>query len=294
MKTSRRNAAATIFAGSSINSLIIAIQALVLIPLYLKFIGPHLYGAWLGSSNVLVWLLALDLGLPNYMIQRIGASHGRGDEKTIGEYFFSGIFLLFIIAVLVVLIGIGISSIIPGLLGITGSEAATLGYCFILGSIAQAINLFNNGIVALSRGIQKTLYVNIVEISSSLLGFLTTFILIVKDYGLWSIAVGLLIRALAQLIGNVIFSVYNFRGTSKGFLRLKRSRVKEFLAISPATTLGEISHAVRNNSDVALVAFVISPEIATVLSLTKKALQIIQSFVDMISFAVYGSFANLL
>jgi len=201
---------------------------------------------------------------------------------------------LFIIAIFVVLIGVGISNIVPKLMGILGAEAAILSFCFILGSITQAINIFNNGIVALSRGIQKTLSVNIIEIIASLLGFLTTFVLIVTDYGLWSIAVGLLIRALVKLIGNSIFSLYTFRGTSKGFLGLKRSRVKEFLVMSPATTLGGISHAVRENSDVALVAIIISPEIATVLSLTKKALQLIQSFVDMIPFAVYGSFANII
>ena len=41
------------YLGGSGSSLLVAIQSLVLIPIYLHRLGPELYGAWLGSGEIL-------------------------------------------------------------------------------------------------------------------------------------------------------------------------------------------------------------------------------------------------
>src|SRR5947209_4163631 len=87
---SRRTAALVNLCGSTANTLVVAVQAVILIPLYLHFVGNRLYGAWLASGDILVWLQVFDLGLPNLLIQRIGAADGAGDDETIGEYLATG------------------------------------------------------------------------------------------------------------------------------------------------------------------------------------------------------------
>ena len=46
-----------------------------------------MYGAWLATGDLLVLMLAFDMGIPNILIQRIGAALAKSDKKAIGGYF---------------------------------------------------------------------------------------------------------------------------------------------------------------------------------------------------------------
>ncbi len=48
---SRRKATITTLIGGTAGTLIVTVQAAVLIPLYINHIGPRLYGAWLASGD---------------------------------------------------------------------------------------------------------------------------------------------------------------------------------------------------------------------------------------------------
>ena len=81
-RPSRRRAALSTLFGTGATVAITIAQAFILIPLWLTYLGGGLYGAWLATSELLVWLQLLDLGIPNLMTQRIGASVGQCDEGT--------------------------------------------------------------------------------------------------------------------------------------------------------------------------------------------------------------------
>src|SRR5947209_16374638 len=100
-EVSRRRATLANLLGTGANTLVLIVQALCLMPLYLHALGPRLYGAWLGSGEILIWLQILDLGLPNLLIQRIGAAHTQGDSRAVGAYFGTGVVTLGLIALAV-------------------------------------------------------------------------------------------------------------------------------------------------------------------------------------------------
>ena len=293
MSTSRRGAALATLAGSTVSTLIVSIQAVVLIPLYLRVIGPRLYGAWLGSGDFLVWMQAFDLGLPNLMIQRIGAAHGRGDSRSVAEYFAAGVATLALVALAVALAAVALSFLLPGWMGLVGVEARTLQSCFVVGALAAALAIFNNSVVGFSRGIQNTTFMIIVGVASSLAGFGVSLGLVLAGWGLWAIVLGLVARMGVSLCGSAIFTVAALRGGMHRSFRVRRRVLREFLVVSPATALGGISYAVMNQSEAALVAIFLRPELAVVLTLTRKALDVARGLVDMIAFATYGGFAHL-
>ncbi|HMH43265.1 MAG TPA: hypothetical protein VK557_07275, partial [Pyrinomonadaceae bacterium] len=158
---------------------------------------------------------------------------------------------------------------------------------------ASALTIFNNSIVGLARGIQKTAFMNACTIFASLASFAVSLIFVLKGWGLWSIAFGLMTRAVVLLLGSGIFVVATVRAGLVGFLRIRWTILHEFLLISPATALGGIGYAVMNQSDTALVAIFLKPELAAVLNLTRKALEVGRGLVDTIAFATYGGFAHL-
>ncbi len=241
----------------------------------------------------MVWMLAFDLGLPNLMIQRIGAAQGRNDNQAVAEYFAAGMLTLAGVACIIAAIALVFSDFIPSWMGLIGFEAEELRWCFIVGSIATAVNIFNNSIVGFSRGIQKTAFMNVTTIVSSILGFVVSLGLILAGLGLWAIAWGLVTRVCVSLMGSVIFAAANLRGGMLPFFRVRASVLREFLTILPSTTLGGLSYAVMNQSESALVAIFAKPELATVFTLTRKAMEAAKALVDMVGHASYGSFAHL-
>jgi len=291
--TSRRRATITTLVGSSANTVIVSVQVLVLMPLYLRAVGPHLYGAWLGAGDFLIWMQAFDLGLPNLMIQRIGVAHGKGDAKAVAEYYATGLAVAALVSLVLAIGASGISFLVPGWMGIAGADARLLQRCFTLGVIAGSISLFNNTIVGLSRAIQDTLFLNCVVLVSTLIGFGVSLGAVLAGVGLWAIPMGLAARALVSIVGSAVFNLKIMRGEMLKHFHVRRAILREFLAVSPATALGGLGYALMNQSESAIVAIVLRPEFAAVLTFTRKLLEVGRNIVDMIAFAAYGGVAHL-
>src|SRR3989442_9948579 len=156
----RTTAALASLTGNSLNVLVVSVQALLLIPLYLAAISPRLYGAWLASGEILVWMQAMDLGIPNLMIQRIAAAHGGGDQRVAAAWSASGLFVLGLVAAVIAVVGAAISIAVPTVFGITGEEADVLRGSFLLGTAATSVMIVTNGLVGLSPAIQDTMFMS--------------------------------------------------------------------------------------------------------------------------------------
>jgi O-antigen/teichoic acid export membrane protein len=290
--TSRRSATLATLVGTIGNSGVVAVQAIVLVPLYLRVLGPGLYGAWLGTGEFLVWLQAFDLGLPNLMIQRIGVAHARGDTRATGEWLGSGLLVLCGVAAAVFAVALGLSTRVAGWMSLGGKDAADLRACFVVAGAAAAVALANNGVVAFSRAVQETAFMNAVVVVSSLAGFVCSLLLLLGGAGLWAVALGSVARVVVSVAGSGVF-LFRQRAGLGGAIAIRAPTVREMLAVSPLTGLGGLGYAVMNHGEVALAALCLGPPAAAVLSVTRKALDLARTLLDSIAAASYGSFAHL-
>jgi O-antigen/teichoic acid export membrane protein len=290
----RSRAAITTFTANAINVLIVGAQGVLLVPLYLNAVGPHLYGAWLASSEVLVWLQAMDLGIPNLMIQRIASAYGGNDRRRAADWFAAGILVLGLVSLVIGLAGVAVSLLLPAWIGATPEENAVLSSCFLVGTVATCVTIFANGFVGLSRAIQDTSLLSATLIASAVVGLLTSLALILAGFGLWAIAFGLVARAGVGLSGALLFGIHAWRTDLGVPFRVDRGIASELLTASPVTALGGISYAVMSQSEIVLVAALVRPELAVVYALTRRAADLGRSLVDMIGFATYGGVAHLL
>jgi O-antigen/teichoic acid export membrane protein len=281
-------------AGSTANTVIVAVQALILTPLCLHFVGARLYGAWLASGDVLVWMQAFDLGLPNLLIQRIGVADGARDDKTIAEYFATGCAFLLLLAAGCVAAGVALSWFLPEWLKLTGSEAAELRQCFQLAAILAGVLVANNAVVGLARGLQDTTWINASLVLSALAGFGTSTILILSGYGLWAIPLGMAARATTVTLGSVTYLWFRIRPQVWRNLRFSRGAVIDFARASPATTCAGFAFASMNQCDNVLAGLVLGPEVVPVLALTRKGADVARSVLDPISYSSYAGFAHLI
>lgn len=290
---SRRRSVLATLSGSTAVTIIVAVQALVLAPLFLRELGPSLYGGWLASGELLVWLQAFDLGLPNLLIQRIGAAHGRGDSRTVGEYLASGLLVLGSIAVFVGVVAVILAPWVPPAIGITGHDANLLGSALALAGVASAATLATNAAVGFARGVQLTGMISAVTIASVLVGFAVTLLLLLAGWGLWAAALGLAARACVVVAGASVFVIHHLRRGLSAHFHVRRATCLELLSISPVTALGGLAYAGMHQSETALVAALGRPDLAAAYALTRRAADLARALIDMIGAAAYGSFAHL-
>lgn len=91
MESVRRTRATIANLTFQYSSLVLGIiRGLVLVPLYLKFIDIKLYGAWLASGNVIVWLALMNPGLNELLRQQVAKFYGKKDWNNLGKVIGTG------------------------------------------------------------------------------------------------------------------------------------------------------------------------------------------------------------
>ena len=289
----RMRSATSTFAGSTATTMLVSIQALVMMPLYMLHIGPTMYGAWLATGEMLVLMLAFDMGIPNIIIQRIGAALAISDKKAIGAYFGTGATILCAFAVGLGLVLAMLAPFVPSWVHLRGTEAQLLQNAFLLGIVSICLMLVNFIFQGLSRGLQETTTINVSSFVATLVGFVTTFLLLLNGLGLWSISIGVTVRAVLTLLGSFYFLLFRVDNEIRASVRYDREIAKEFRSLSPPMFVAGVSYGFMNNSQVLLAAILLGPEKATIFGLTRKAADVARNVLDAVGNASYGGFANL-
>ena len=89
--------------------IIVLIRGLLLIPFYVSIIGDRLYGLWLASGGVLVWLSMLDVGLTTGLLQRLSHNYGKKNFQLHTDYLINGLIIYSFFGVILLCSGYTIS-----------------------------------------------------------------------------------------------------------------------------------------------------------------------------------------
>ena len=289
---SRRRAVTILMVGGYINNAIIIIQGLLLIPLYLHFIGERLYGLWLATGGILAWLGFMDMGLGSLMIQRVSSAYGQRNFKQATEYFVNGL-VVFVFLVLLFCISIfTLSYLIPGWLSATGPEIPLLRVCFQLAGLASAAELLNNCLRGFSQALQRPLFTILCMIAFRILGLTAIIILLFHNYNLWALPIGLLINAIPVLLLNFYYSVSLTRQLG-GVWKIDKTIIRDFYCLSPVMLAGRMGSSLVASIEPTIIAIVSRPELATAYIITKRAADMIVMLIQVISASIFPSFSHL-
>ena len=290
---SRRRAALSTLFGTGATVAITIAQAFILIPLCLTYLGGGLYGAWLAASELLVWLQLLDLGIPNLMTQRIGASVGQNDEGTVSQWFGTGLCVLAVIGLALAGVAIVSAPLITTWARVPSAEAGAFTGSFRLGAVASAMLLAYHGVLGIARGVQLTGVVNAAQVAAALSGLLVSVGLLVAGFGVWSLAFGLLARAVVSAAGAALF-IIDARKTA-GFHpgRPSMAVLRDMATLAPSMAGANAGYLLANYTEVMLVNTMFGPVTAAVYALTRRAMDGVRSLLESIAWAVYGGFAQL-
>lgn len=291
MSTPRRRAFATTLLGTGSTTFISAVQSVLLLPILINRLGSNDYGIWLATGEVLIWLQAFDLGVPNLLIERIGRAAAINDSAAIGRWMASGIAIIGTVALLLLGVAFGVAPVLFGRFQLIAAEQTFVG-AFRLAALSSAILLFTNIFVALGRAIQKPRAVVVASVAGSLLGFATTLVLLLAGNGVWSIAIGAFVRAISILTGGLLLWVTTRRELSI-ILTLERQTMTQIWTVAPVTMVSGVAYSLTNQSESLIAAILIHPSAATLLNVTRKLLDFMRVLLDAVAISVYGPFAHL-
>jgi Na+-driven multidrug efflux pump len=269
------------------------INGLAIIPFYLKFIENGLFGAWLATGNILVWLTIVEPGVGDVLQQRVAAAIGLNDKVNAGKYITSGIVISIAISIIVLVVGFCTSYFILDVLKLTSEiDTNQLLGAFLVAVVSTSITMVSYAFIGSNQGLQSSLGIGLIYLGSNILGITLNIYLLFHGFGLYSIAYATLFRISISCIGYILYLCYRLK-KYKISLSFDKNFFVNFSKLFSYTFIGKISSTIISNLDLILVARFIGPEMVTMLELTRRPIRILQGFTDRVSTSFIAPLANL-
>jgi O-antigen/teichoic acid export membrane protein len=268
------------------------VQGLVLIPLYLHYIGVHIYGLWLASGGVLGMLGLMNFGISNILIQRIASFYGKKDFPQVGIYFINGMIVYIGICLLLGLVGWIISLWLPDVLTAIGNDSDLFQQCFQVAVVAMVLAVFNECLRSFSQALLRPIIPIMGMVVGRIVGIGVTIWMLFDGFGLWAIPVGSLVAESLILLLNVFNALGLFRRLSVR-VEFKKSVIKEYCKTAPVLLMATAGNKLSQEAEPLLITVFLSPEVTTAYMITRRAADIVFRMLNVIIGSTMGSFSHL-
>lgn len=250
------------------------VSGLLLVPLYLRHIPVDVYGAWLASGNILFWLSALDMGIGNVVIQRVGNAYGQNDLEAAGGFAAAGVLLCGFLGLVVGIFGWIVGNNLAGILNLSVDlPSEDLSNAFIIASVGTGLSLLSFGLGGANRGLQESFSVGIVFSLAQMLSLVSVVLAILFGLGLYALAIGILLRPIIDLAGNVIILYRRWQEEELVFC-LRSVYVSDICAMLSFSSIGRVGLTVSDKIDAFLLARFMGPEVVSSFVLSRRGIDI--------------------
>ena len=276
-----------------LNLAVTLLQGLILVPLYLRYIGSHTYGFWLATGGILTWLGVFDLGIGPMMNQRIAHAYGERKFSKITELVLSGFAINVGIALVFLLVGCVGAILIPNVFHLDGQEATLLQSCFLLAVIGAALNILNGCLLSFASAMLRPIFPTLSLLICRVFGLTVTIVLLLDAYGLRAIPIGALATAVSGFLLNCIYSVHMLRQLG-GRIVVNKDVVKSYMAASPALIAGKWGGVLAKDVEPFFITLFLSPEAATDYTVILRAGTLVAMALNTIVGAITPVFSHIL
>lgn len=250
------------------------VQGIVLVPFYLRHIDPRLYGAWLGSGNVVIYLGLFDFGISSAITQRVALAYGRKNYDELGRILGSGVAALCALATLPLVTAVLLTSRLPHLFHTAVEDSGPLQRAFLIAASATALNFMSAGFSAALVGLQRPVVLGATNAVATLISIAATIVGLRLGWGVLAIPAASVARSATTLLVSVTWSLWV---TIRQLSLRWRVAVHDVLSMLRATTWLTVSNVfgtIGGQSDAVLASSLVDPGLATVLAMTKKASEV--------------------
>ncbi|WP_161957598.1 lipopolysaccharide biosynthesis protein [Mariprofundus sp. EBB-1] len=265
---------------------------MLLIPLYLYYIGAHTYGLWLASGGILGMLAMMNFGISSMLIQRVSRSYSEKDFERTGAYFFNGMIVYLVICLLFGLVGWAVSEAIPLILKVAGDDAAVLQGCFLLAVVAMVVAILNECLRSFSQALLRPVVPMIAMAIGRIIGIAVTIWMLYDGFALWSIPIGTVVGECIIGIVSCFHAALLFRQL-KVKIRADYQIIREYVRTSPALLMARMGDVLSRESEPLLITVFLSPEVTAAYMITRKAADMVFQVLGVLYGASHSSFSHL-
>lgn len=287
----RKRATILLAAGSYINTAIVMVQGLLLVPLYLYYIGAHTYGLWLASGGIIGMLALVNFGISSLFVQRIASAYAKKDTALAGSYFINGVLIYVCICILYTTVGWILSFWLIDILSIDPHEKI-LQQCFQLAILAMAFAILNECLRSFSQALLHSVVSLVGMAVGRIIGIIVTVCMLLNEFGLWAIPMGILVAEAITLLVNLFYALLLFRGLSAK-LSFDFNIIKEYMHTSPALLMARTGNTLSQESEPLLITIFLSAEITALYMIARKSADILFQALSVTCGASYGAFSHL-
>lgn len=290
----RRRAALVGIVFQYLSVALTVLQGFVLLPLTLAHVDKSLYGAWLATGNVLLWLSIVDPGTARVMSQRVGEEYGRGDFRALEGAVGTGLAVNTLLAAAFAILGLAASRFVPGWVNASGSSAGTLALCFALAALAEGVLMGALGFAAVVMALMRfPIALGVLYSLGTLTGFACTIGFLLRDWGLLAIPAGLMVRAALLLCADVILCGLVVVRSLRLRPRVDRFELRRILGLTSTTWLSRLGGTLFRNLDGLVVARFVGPAAVTSMVASRRAIDVVGQLTSRVGSAFAPGIAHL-
>ena len=275
---------------NSINSVVMIVNGIIMVPLYFHYMSVSTYGAWLASGNLVAMIGLLESGFSGVITQKMATAIGSGNRKEFLTLAGSNILTAGVVAILIFLLG---SCLIPFIAKIVNADAewaADITTAYIISLMSSAIAVLVSLFGAFPQVWQETKQVGLINTVVNVFAITIMVCCLVLGFGVVSLAIGYISRSFSNLLlqGLWILRFWKKHESAKPIFDIKKSisLLKECLY----PLLARVSGVLMGQSQSLILAACMNPMLAAVYDITSKILTCAYGFVSMAN----GSFFALL
>ena len=277
------------------SSLILLLASqIILVPIYLKYISIPLYGAWLATGNILVWLTLVDSGLSVVLQQKVASAYGDKNKILVGQIITNSTILSVIVTVLIIIIGMLLAESITNWVGLDNlNDKEELGNAIEIAIIGTGLIILSSSFTAISLGLLSSKGINSVILSVTALAIIASLILILNGYGILALAMEILIKGVGFTIGAIVYLLYRIHNENI-ILRFSKKILIDLSHSMSYTFFSRLGTTLSENIDLFFVAKIMGPEFVTLLAMTKRAPESSRKFVERPAIAFMPAVSHLM
>lgn len=266
---------------NSINAIVMIVNGIIMVPLYFKFMPVSTYGAWLATGNVVAMLGLVESGLSGVITQKMSVAIAQKDDNKFFQLAGANIYTALLMALVVLLLGLSISPFIAGWINADEDIKHSITVAYNLSLISAALSLITSLIGAFPQVWQETKTIGIITTVVNILGVISLVIYLFLGFGVVSMALGYLTRAIFNLLGQGIWIFLKWRKLKLSKPTYNFTIIKELLKDCFYPFLSRTSSVIMQNSQSFIIALFISPTVAAIYDITSKIASVACGFVSM-------------
>jgi O-antigen/teichoic acid export membrane protein len=288
---SRRRAVSLLAAGSWLATLIYTLQSILLVPVFLEYLGSQVYGLWLASGGVIMWLAMLDFGVSALTTQRCGVALGRQDHRLAAQYFSHGAAITALLVILLVGIGIAIGFHVPSIVNATREHHEALRNAFWVATLGAAAALPLELVRGYAAAHQRVAPIVVAGILGDLAAIVVTLIGIWSGLGLMALALGGCVRFLLPAAAGSVHAFSLWKKSAVGN-EWSREVFRDYWRIAPSLLGARGSAQLAMGLPPILVTRFVGAEATVVYSVSIRALQVAELLLSQILASGSGAISH--